>query len=153
MDELLKKRILRKLDGLSDEKALQVLDYIEFMQSRYGERSSASPLQKIADSVEDTLRAGRAPIAAIKGTMGVFDAAGRVMQGLADAGRSVVDELQKPTDSSAGNEEAEGGAEDVRAVTETATDSKTADTANTEQVAESTPPAQGEADGDRIDDA
>jgi hypothetical protein len=153
MDELLKKRILRKLDGLSDEKALQVLDYIEFMQSRYGERSSASPLQKIADSVEDTLRAGRAPIAAIKGTMGVFDAAGRVMQGLADAGRSVVDELQKPADSSAGNEEAEGRAEDARAATETAADGKTADAANTEQVAEGTPPAQGEADGERIDDA
>lgn len=96
MDELLRKRIERKLEGLSDEKALQVLDYIDFIQSKYGERSSSSsPLQKIADSVEDTLRAGRVPVAAIKGTMGVIDAAGRVMQGLADAGRSVVDELQR----------------------------------------------------------
>ncbi len=157
MDELLKKRILQKLDGLSDEKALQVLDYIEFLQSRYGDRSSSSPLRKIADSVEDTLRAGRAPMAAIKGTMGVFDAAGRVMQGLADAGRSVVDELQKPTESSAGDEEVEAqpGVEDTHAKTEAPTDSEPSDAATTEQAAANTPPedSQGEADEHRVDNA
>jgi hypothetical protein len=157
MDELLKKRILRKLDGLSDEKALQVLDYIEFLQSRWGDRSSSSPLRKIADSVEDTLRAGRAPMAAIKGTMGVFDAAGRVMQGLADAGRSVVDELQQPTDSSAGEDEVEAHSalDGTHADAETATGSGPSQAATTEQTAASTPPEdpQGEADEDRVDNA
>lgn len=100
MDELLRKRIERQLEGLSDEKAYQVLDYIQFLRSRYGDWAvRTSPFQKIADSVEDTLRAGRVPVAAIKGTLGVFDAASRVMKGLADAGRAVVDEFQGAADT------------------------------------------------------
>ena len=96
MDELLKKRILRRLENLPNDKAYQVLDYIEFLESKFGSRSGPSTLVKIADRVEDTLRAGRASASAIKGTRDVFDAAGRVMQGLADAGKTVVDELQAP---------------------------------------------------------
>ncbi len=96
MDELLKKRILRRLENLPNDKAYQVLDYIEFLESKFGRRSGPSTLEKIADRVEDTLRAGRASASAIKGTRDVFDAAGRVMQGLADAGKTVVDELQAP---------------------------------------------------------
>ncbi len=96
MDELLKKRILRRLENLPNDKAYQVLDYIEFLESKFGSRSGPSTLEKIANRVEDTLRAGRASASAIKGTRDVFDAAGRVMQGLADAGKTVVDELQAP---------------------------------------------------------
>jgi hypothetical protein len=95
MDELLRERILRRLDNLPNDKAYQVLDYIEFLESKFGSRSGQpSTLEKIADRVEDTLRAGRVSVSAIKGTRNVFDAAGRVMQGLADAGKTVVDELQ-----------------------------------------------------------
>ncbi len=96
MDELLRERILRRLENLPDDKAYQVLDYIEFLESKFGSRSGPSALEKIADRVEDTLRAGRVSVSAIKGTRDVFDAAGRVMQGLADAGKTVVDELQAP---------------------------------------------------------
>ncbi len=95
MDEMLRERILRRLDNLPNDKAYQVLDYIEFLESKFGNRSGQpSALEKIADRVEDTLRAGRVSVSAIKGTRNVFDAAGRVMQGLADAGKTVVDELQ-----------------------------------------------------------
>ena len=101
MDELLKQRIVRRLENLPDDKAYQVLDYIEFLESKFGDRSGKpSTLEKIADRVEDTLRAGRVSVSAIKGTRDVFDAAGKVMQGLADAGKTVVDELQSPKSSS-----------------------------------------------------
>ncbi len=96
MDELLKERILRRLENLPDDKAYQVLDYMEFLESKFGSRSGPSTLEKIADRVEDTLCAGRVSASAIKGTRGVFDAAGRVMQGLAAAGMTVVDVLQAP---------------------------------------------------------
>ena len=96
MDELLRERILRRLENLPNDKAYQVLDYIEFLESKFGSRSGPSTLEKIAGRVEDTLRAGRVSVSAIKGTREVFDAAGRVMQGLADAGKTVVDELQAP---------------------------------------------------------
>ena len=99
MDELLRKRIERALDGLDETKAYQVLDYVEFLQSKYGNRSQGpSTFTKIADGVEDTMRVSKLPIAAIKGTREVFNTAERVMKGLADAGRSVVDELQGTRD-------------------------------------------------------
>ncbi len=94
MDELLKKRIDRALEGLTQEQAYHVLDYAEFVQSKYAGRRGPSTLEKIANGVEDTLRVSKVPIAAIKGTREVFNTAERVMRGLADASRSVVDELQ-----------------------------------------------------------
>ena len=99
MDELMKDRVLRRLDSLPDEKVHQVLDYIDFLESRFGDRSGPSTLEKIADRVEDTMRAGRVSVSAIKGTREVFDAAGRVVQGIADASRTMIDELQAPITS------------------------------------------------------
>ena len=40
MNEHLRDRILRKLETLSDERGYQVLDYVEFLESRYAERAS-----------------------------------------------------------------------------------------------------------------
>jgi len=95
MDELLRKRIDRALEGLPDDTVRQVLDYIQFLQSKYGDRAvQPSALERLADGVEDTLRVGKVPIAAIKGTREVLNTAERVMKGLADAGRTVVDEIQ-----------------------------------------------------------
>jgi hypothetical protein len=95
MNEFLRKRIERKLDTLPEERVYQVLDYIEFLESRYAARTPTqpSPLQRLAETVEDTLRAGRMSTSAIKGTMDAMAAAGRVMSGLAAAGKAVVDEV------------------------------------------------------------
>ena len=95
MNEFLWKRIERKLAALSDERVYQVLDYLEFLESRYAAQgeASASPFQKLAEKVEDTLRAGRVPVVAIKSTMDAMSAAGRLMSGLAAAGRAMVDEV------------------------------------------------------------
>jgi len=38
MNEHLRDRILRKMETLSDERGYQVLDYVEFLESRYAER-------------------------------------------------------------------------------------------------------------------
>jgi hypothetical protein len=95
MNEFLKKRVDRKLEALSDERVYQVLDYIEFLDSKYAERTPQEPstFQKLAETVEDTLRAGRVSTSAIKGTMDAMSAAGRMMSGLAAAGKAVVDEV------------------------------------------------------------
>lgn len=95
MDEILRKRIERKLDGLPEDKAYQVLDYLEFLESKYG--SSArwpTPIERIAEGVGDTLRAARLPAQAIQGTMNAVDSAGRMMRGLVEAGKAAVDELR-----------------------------------------------------------
>jgi len=93
MNEILKTRIERKLDALSDERVYQVLDYIEFLESKYATQPAEPPstFQKLAETVEDTLRAGRVSASAIKGTMDAMSAAGRMMSGLAAAGKAVVD--------------------------------------------------------------
>ena len=95
MNEFLKKRIDRKLEALSDQRVYQVLDFIEFLESRYatGPAEPPSTLQKLAETVEDTQRAGRVSATAIKGTMDAMSAAGRMMSGLAAAGKAVVDEV------------------------------------------------------------
>ena len=119
MNEFLKKRIERKLEGLPDERVYQVLDYIEFLESRYSEAKAPSPtaFQRLAETVEDTLRAGRVSASVMKGTMDAMAAAGRVMGGLAAAGKAVVDQVagsggeSKPADASASGGEARGPAE------------------------------------------
>ena len=95
MNEFLWKRIERRLAALPEERVYQVLDYVEFLESRYAvhDAAPASPFQKLAEKVEDTLRAGRVPVSAIRSTMDAMSAASRLMGGIAAAGKAVVDEV------------------------------------------------------------
>lgn len=96
MNESLKERILRRLEQLPDERAWQVLDYIEFLESRYAERSRGGGIiARITETAEDTMRAAGVPLKAISGTMGLVDSAGKVMKGVAAAAQSVVEEAVK----------------------------------------------------------
>ena len=95
MNELLRARILRKLDTLTDERAYQVLDYIEFLESKYAVRQGSAPnmFQRFAEGVEDSLRAGRVSTAAIAETMGLMSRAMGILSGVAAAGRSVATDV------------------------------------------------------------
>ena len=96
MNDLLKQRINRLLDAASDERGYQILDFVEFLDSKYAERSQPDGLlSRITATVENTMRAGKLPIQAITGTMGLMDSAAKVMKGLAAAGQAVVDEAVK----------------------------------------------------------
>lgn len=97
MNELLRKRLERHLENLPDEQGYLLLDFVEFLEVRYGSGSrKPSTLERIAEGVEDALRAGRLPAAAIRETMSAMDTASRLMQRLAEAGRTAVDELGRP---------------------------------------------------------
>lgn len=94
MNDILRERMLRKLETLSEERAYQVLDYIEFLESKYAERpAGAPPFQKVAETLEDTLRAGRVPVTIIRGTMDAVGKAGKFLEGLAAAGKAAVEEV------------------------------------------------------------
>ena len=102
MNDLLKQRIQRALETLSDERGYQILDYVEFLESRYAARQRPSGLfARLTETVEDTMRAGKLPVKAISGTMGIMDSAAKVMKGLAAAGQAVVDEAVKVVDTPA----------------------------------------------------
>lgn len=95
MHPSLRERIVRHLEALPDERAYQVLDYIEFLESKYAEKTatSASLFQRFTEGVEDTLRAGRISTTAIAETMGLLNKAAGVLEGVAAAGRSVASDI------------------------------------------------------------
>lgn len=94
MNEMLRKRIERHLENLSDEQGYQLLDYVEFLEEKYGSATrQPTTFERLTDGVEDALRAGRLPAAAIRETMHAVDSASKLMQRLAEAGRGAVEEL------------------------------------------------------------
>jgi hypothetical protein len=100
MNDLLKQRIIRLLDAATDERGYQILDFVEFLDSKYAERAQPDGiLSKITATVENTMRAGKLPMQAITGTMGLMDSAAKVMKGLAAAGQAVVEEAVKAVES------------------------------------------------------
>ncbi len=110
MNDLLTQRIMRNLENLDDERGYRILDFIEFLNSKYAERSNPSGLfAKITDTVEDTMRAGKLPLQAISGTLGLMDSAGKVMKGLAAAGEVVVGEAVRAAEDASSSLSGETG--------------------------------------------
>ena len=95
MNEYLRDRILRKLENLSDERVYQVLDYVEFLESKYAERpgSTANVFSRFTEAVEDRLRAGQVSASAVAETMNLMNKAMGVLSGVAAAGKSVANDL------------------------------------------------------------
>lgn len=95
MNDILRERLIRKLDTLPEEKIYQILDYIDFLESKYAPKPSTAPnpLKRFAEGVEDTLRAGKMSATAIAGTMNVMNKAVGVVTDVANAGKSVASEI------------------------------------------------------------
>lgn len=91
----LRDRIMRQLDQLNDEKAYVVLDYVEYVATKYGTPPSATAniFSRFAEGIEDTMRAGRLSTSAISQTMGFLNQAVGVLNGVAAAGKSVANDL------------------------------------------------------------
>lgn len=109
MNLYVRERINRKLDTLSDERLYQVLDYVEFLESRYAEKAPApvNVLQRFTEGVEDKLRAGGVAVSTISETMGLLNRAVGVLNGVAQstmnvaggvvtAARTAVDQVGAP---------------------------------------------------------
>src|SRR5688572_6352207 len=95
MNQSLRDRILRHLEPLSDERGYQVLDYIEFLESKYAGTAAQSPslFHRFTEGVEDTLRAGKVSATAITETVGLLNRAASVLGGVAAAGKSVASDI------------------------------------------------------------
>lgn len=111
MNDNLKSKIVRRLDDLPDEMGRQVLDYLDFLESKYNlSRRAPSTVQRLAENIEDRIGIGSVTDMATKGAAQVAEAASKMMEGLAAAGRVVADELTA-TPSKEGEEgEEEAGA-------------------------------------------
>jgi hypothetical protein len=95
MNEHLRERILRRLDALNDERGYQVLDYVEFLESKYAERQTptSNAFTRFTEAVEDRMRAGRISASAIAETMSLLNRAANVLNGAVAAGKSVATDL------------------------------------------------------------
>jgi len=103
MNESLRDRIVRKLETLSDERGYHVLDYVEFLESRYAERQSpsASTFTRFTDAIEDKLRAGKVSATTIAETVGFMNRAASVLTNAVETGRNMASELVNTARSAA----------------------------------------------------
>lgn len=104
MHDILKDRIMRRLEALPEERLYHVLDYIEFLESKYAQRQAPGPnvFQRFAEGVEDTLRAGNVSVTAVSEAMGFMSKAMGVLNGVAAAGKSVASDIVSTAKSAAG---------------------------------------------------
>src|SRR5690348_6547954 len=110
MNEHLRDRIIRKLDTLADERGYQILDYVEFLESRYAERqaSGASAFTRFTEAVEDRLRAGKVSASTIAEAMNLMNRASGVLNGALAAGRSVANDIVSATTRPGGSGQGPG---------------------------------------------
>jgi hypothetical protein len=96
MHDALRRRILRKLETLPEAQIYQVLDYIEFLESRYnrGIPDDATAFQKLAERLEDGLRKRTVNPANLREAFQLIAAADRVLSSVSSAGKQLLDELQ-----------------------------------------------------------
>lgn len=82
---------------MTDERAFQVLDYVEFLESKYSRQEAptgaAGLLFKLQETVEDGLRAGKVSASSVAETLGFMQKAVGVLSGVAAAGQSVASDL------------------------------------------------------------
>jgi hypothetical protein len=99
MHDVLRERIWRHLEALPEDRVYQVLDYIEFLSSRYARepvRPPESAVRRFGERLEDKLRGNRVGFSAIKSTLEVVGTADRMMSGIAEAGRSLLGTTPPP---------------------------------------------------------
>lgn len=103
MHEVLRQRLMRKIEGLPDDQIYQVLDFIEFLEAKYGEsdlEDEVTGLQRFAERLEDGLRKRTVRPGTLREAFQLISAADRVLSGVASAGREMLDELNVEPGSS-----------------------------------------------------
>ena len=95
MHDTLRQRLMRKIESLPEEQVYQMLDYIEFLESKYGTDGAAetSGLQRFAEAMEDKLRKNAMSPATLREAFQLISAADRVLANVSSAGKKLMEEL------------------------------------------------------------
>jgi len=95
MHDVLRQRLMRKIESLPEEQVYQILDYIEFLEGKYATdiAQEASGLQKFAESMEDKLRKKAMSPATLREAFQLISAADRALSNVSSAGKQLLDEL------------------------------------------------------------
>jgi hypothetical protein len=98
MNEVLRQRLWRNIEALPEEQLYQVLDYVEFLSSKYARstvRPAGSSLLRFGERLEDKMRGRGVALRAMRGAMDAVSTADRVIAGLSEAGRSIIREIDE----------------------------------------------------------
>jgi len=95
MHDVLRQRLLRRIESLPEEQVYQVLDFIEFLESKYARelKAEASGLQKFAEGIEDRLRKRAMSPTTLREAFQLIAAADRVLSGVSNAGKQLLTDL------------------------------------------------------------
>ena len=95
MHDVLRTRLLRKLESLPEEQVYQVLDYIEFLESKYApdESSETTGLQSFAEKLEDQLRRRTVSPASLREAFQLISSADKVLSNVANMGKELLGDL------------------------------------------------------------
>lgn len=101
MHDVLRTRILRKLESLPEAQVYQILDYIEFLESKYAEDLSAEAggLQSFAEKLEDQLRRRTVSPASLREAFQLISAADKVLSNVANMGKELLGDLNGPAEA------------------------------------------------------
>ncbi len=106
MHDVLRQRLMRKIESLPEDQVYQVLDYIEFLESKYAMdlTREASGLQRFAEGVEDKLRKKAMSPATLREAFQIISAADKVLARVSNAGKQLMEEI-----TGAGEDQPESG--------------------------------------------
>jgi len=95
MHDVLRTRLLRKLESLPEDQVYQVLDYIEFLESKYAPdlSSETTGLQSFAEKMEDQLRRRTVSPASLREAFQLISAADKVLSNVANMGKELLGDL------------------------------------------------------------
>lgn len=104
MHDVLRARLLRKMESLPEEQIYQILDYIEFLESKYASEApaEASGLQSFAEKLEDQLRKRTVSPSSLREAFQLISAADKVLSNVANVGKELLGDLN-------GSPEGKGG--------------------------------------------
>lgn len=115
MHDVLRNRLLRRIESLPDRQIYQVLDYIEFLEEKYGEREGErepTGFQRFAERLEDGLRRRTVRPAVIREAFQLLAAADRGLSNVSAAGQKFLRDLNGAGEPREGSREPrEGGGE------------------------------------------
>lgn len=108
MHDVLRTRVLRKLESLPEDQVYQVLDYIEFLESKYASDNASDPsaLQSFAEKLEDQLRRKTVSPGSLREAFQLISAADKVLSNVANLGKEFLGDAN-------GSSEGKGGRKDT----------------------------------------
>jgi hypothetical protein len=104
MHDVLRTRLLRKLESLPEAQVYQVLDYIEFLEAKYAQADpgESTPLQSFAEKLEDQLRRRTVSPASLREAFQLISAADKVLSNVANMGKEFLGDLNGSAEGKAG---------------------------------------------------